>query len=223
MVVVFSLGGSIIIPGEVDVNYLKKFVLLVKRLSKKEKIVVVTGGGITARKYINSLNGHNVNTKSHVGIISTKLNAALVLGFFNRVERLPDSLKEVKKSLRRNNIIVCGSLGFQPNMTSDGDAAEIARYLKARLFINLTDVNGLYDKNPKLKNAKLIPRIGFYGFLRKANKFKYKPGQHFVLDQCAAEIIVKSKIKTCIINGRRFKDIENCFLGKKFLGTVIYG
>ena len=55
-----------------------------------------------------------------------------------------------------------------------------------------------------------------------ANKLKYQPGQHFVLDQTAAEIIMKNKIKTSII-GKNLKNLNNILKGKKFKGTIIQG
>ncbi len=225
MKIVISLGGSIIIPSEVNYTYLKKFVSLIKRYSKNNKIVIVTGGGITARKYINSLRKDNLNEDiySLIGIATTKLNARLVNGFFNKIiVDLPDSLQEVKKSLEKDNVVVIGSLGFQPDMTSDGDAAEVAEYIKADLFLNLTNVNGLYDKDPKkFKDAKLVSNIGFDEFYKIAKKIGFKAGQHFVLDYRGAEIIKKANIKTIILNGVDLNNLENVLNGKKFIGTVI--
>ena len=225
MKIVRSLGGSIIIPGEVNYTYLKKFVSLIKKYSKNNKIVIVTGGGITARKYINSLRKDNLNEDiySLIGIATTKLNARLVNGFFNKiVVDLPDSLIEVKKSLEKGNIVIIGSLGFQPDMTSDGDAAQVAEYIKADLFLNLTNVNGLYNKDPKKFNdAKLVSNIGFDEFYKIAKKIGFKAGQHFVLDYRGAEIIKKANIKTIILNGINLKNLENVLKGKRFIGTVI--
>ena len=225
MKLVISLGGSIIVPSEINYNYLKKFVLLIKKLSKNNKIVVVTGGGSTARKYINSLRKDNLNEDiySLIGIASTKLNARLVNGFFNKiVVNLPDSLREVGEALKKDNIAVVGSLGFQPDMTSDGDAAQVAEYIKADLFLNLTNVNGLFDKDPgKFKDAKLIKKVSFNEFYKTARKIGFKAGQNFVLDYKAAEIIRKTHIKTIILNGQNLKNLLNAINGKKFIGTVI--
>ena len=227
MNIVISLGGSIIVPDEINYSYLKKLSLIINKISKNNKIVIVTGGGNTARKYINSLRKDNLNEDiySLIGIATTKLNARLINGFFNKIiVNLPDSLGEVKEALKKDNMVIVGSLGFQPDMTSDGDAAQIAEYLKADLFINLTNVNGLYDKNPKeYKDAKLIKGITFDKFYSIAKKHKFKAGMHFVLDYTAANIIKRAKIKTFIINGLNLKNLENSLKGNKFIGTVING
>lgn len=223
-VIVFSLGGSLIVPYKVDYKYLHKFKLFISKLRKKYDIVIITGGGKTARSYINALKTEKLPEfySSIVGITTTKLNARLVAGYLNLMCRIPDSLKEVKDELFNHGVVVCGALGFQPDMTSDGDAAQIGEYLKAKVFINLTNVNGLYDKDPKkFKNAKLISSISYKEFLNIVRKIKYEAGQHFVLDQSAAEIISNARLKTVILNGNNFKNLDNFFSGKKFTGTLI--
>ena len=53
-----------------------------------------------------------------------------------------------------------------------------------------------------------------------ATKKQFKPGQHFVLDQKAAGIIMKNKIKTYIL-GKNMKNLDLLLSGKKFKGTII--
>src|SRR3989338_7287292 len=112
-VIVFSLGGSLIVPDSVDYRYLHRFKLFVKGLLTKYKVVIVTGGGKTARRYIEVLKKEKVDDKfySLVGIMATKLNARLVTGVFSLNEQIPDSLLEVKKELNKNGLVVCGALG----------------------------------------------------------------------------------------------------------------
>lgn len=221
-IVVISLGGSLIVPDEVDYDYLKKFKKLILEFSKKNKVVIVSGGGSTARKYIKVLRreGLTEDRCSLLGIKATKLNAFLVSNFLGVNKIIPDSIGGVKKDIKKRNIVVCGALGYHPKMTSDGDAAMIARALKGEL-INLTNVDGLYSKDPKKKGAKLIPSIGLMEFYKIANKIKYKAGQHFVLDQSASKIIKESKIKTVILNGYKLGNFKRYLDGKKFKGTVI--
>ena len=97
---------------------------------------------------------------------------------------------------------------------------KLANYLKSD-FINLTNVKGLYDKNPKkFRTAKFIPEISHKDFLKIAKKIEFKPGQHFVLDQKAAKIIKKYKIKTYIL-GQDLKQLDNVLKNKHFVGTLI--
>ena len=129
-------------------------------------------------------------------------------------------MKEVKNRLRITNVVVSGALGAEPNMTSDGNAAQVAEMIKADFFVNITNVKGLYTKHPKLRGAKFIPEISYSDFLKKAKKIKYKAGQHFVLDKPAAEIIKKAEIRTYIV-GKDLKNLKRVLNGKSFVGTVI--
>lgn len=221
---VLSLGGSLIFQDSIDYNYIKDLKNLLLKYSKKTKFIIVVGGGKTARTYIEPLSkeGLSVKEQSLTGIRITRLNARFMHKFFgkNPGSKIPKSLKEVDSILKKNNIVFCGSLRYKADNTSDGTAAEIAAYLKTN-FVNLTNVNGLYTKDPrKHKDARFIPEISFGNFFKMAD-FAYKPGQHFVLDQSAARIIKKHRIKTIIMNGKNLKNFENFLNNKKFIGTVI--
>lgn len=224
--VVISLGGSLIIPDEVDVPLLLEFRRVLEKHKKNYKFVIVCGGGSVARKYINGLRKIQASDflQSNVGISVTRLNARFMTYFFGKDANkgIPHDIKQVMNMLKKDDIVFCGALRYAPNQTSDSVAAKLANHLKA-VFINLTNVPGLYTKNPKeFKDARFIPEISWHDFYKRANAIKYKPGQHFVLDQTAAEIIMKEKITTYIL-GDNFKHLNNLLSGKKFTGTRIQG
>ena len=225
-VIVLSLGGSLIIPDDVDITFLQKFKAVIKKNTRKYKFIVVCGGGGIARKYISALEsaGLNEEFQSFSGISATRMNARFMSYVFgiNPKQGIPHTLNEVKKYIKKQNIVFCGALEYKPNQTSDSTAAGIARDFKTD-FINLTNVSGLYDKNPsKFKNAKFIFKISWTDFLAMSNKTKFKPGQHFVLDQTAARMILRNKIVTYIL-GKDLKQLDNLLNHRKFKGTVISG
>ena len=81
----------------------------------------------------------------------------------------------------------------------------------------------MYDKNPKeFKNAKLIHEISWEEFKKIVDKIKFRPGQHFVLDQTASKTIKTNKINTYIL-GKDMRQLDNLLNGKKFIGTKISG
>ena len=223
---VLSLGGSVIIPtytDKVDYGYLKSFKKLIESI-KDKRFVIVTGGGATARKYMNALEQEGLDKKTQclLGISVTRLNAAFMASFFDGMasQVIPRSLDEVKNLLLRNKVVFTGGLRYEEDNTSDGTAARIANYLHTH-FINITDVDGLYTKDPrKHKDAKFISHISFDDFDRMAKKIVYQPGQHFVLDQHASAIIKRHKIRTTIL-GRDLGNIRKCLNDKDFKGTVI--
>ncbi|MEJ2267995.1 MAG: UMP kinase [Nanoarchaeota archaeon] len=223
-VIVLSLGGSLIIPDNVNIKYLKDFKKTILKNIKKYKFIIVCGGGSIARKYINALKKVNLNKEfqSFSGISATRMNARFMNYFFeiNPEHGIPHTMETLKKYLRKRDIVFCGALEYKPNQTSDSTASQIANIFKSE-FINLTNVAGLYNKNPKkYKSAKFIPEISWKEFDKLANKLKFKPGQHFVLDQTASKVIMKNKITTYII-GEDLKQLDNLLNNKKFIGTKI--
>ena len=221
---VISLGGSRIVPEEVDEKFLKRFKKLIDS-HPSEKFVVVTGGGSTARKYISALRRADKKMKSQSieGIAVTRLHAGFMARFFgdSANEIIPRNMKKIKNLLNKNQIVFCGALRYKKKNTSDGTSAKLANYFECP-FINLTNVKGLYTSNPqKNKNAKLIKKISWEKFKMIVDKIKYSAGQHFVLDQAGAKIILDKKIPTYIVGS--IKEMGNILKGKKFEGTLIEG
>jgi len=226
-VVVISLGGSLILSEKkIDAKFLKKFREILRKNFSKYKFIVVCGGGRFAREYISILknSGANDEMQSFAGIATTRMNARFMAYFFkeDQKEGIPSTIETLEKYIKKREVVFCGALKYKPNQTSDSTSAQIAKHFNTDL-INLTNVDGLYDKNPlKNKNAKFIPKISWQEFNKRAQKIRYRPGMHFVLDPTAAKIILKDKIPTYIL-GKNLKQLNNFLKGKKFKGTIIFG
>lgn len=221
---VISLGGSRIIPNKVDYKFLREFKELINK-NKDKKFIVVCGGGNTAREYISALNNFNKSTKekSEIGIAITRLHAVFLTEVFgkNANDSIPKDMKQAKNLLRKNQIVFCGALRFKEDNTSDGTAAGLAAYLKCE-FINITNTTGLFSSDPKKdKNAVFIKEISWKDFEKMAKKIKFEAGQHFVLDQNAAKIIMKNKIPTYITDS--LSQVENILNKNEFIASVIRG
>jgi uridylate kinase len=161
-VIVLSLGGSLIVPEVMDLDFLRSLREVIKKNTKKYKFVIVCGGGSVARKYISALAEEHKSDylQSLVGISVTRLNARFMSYFFGFDPEfgIPHDMKHIKNLLKKDDIIFCGALRYAPNQTSDATACKLAAFLKTD-FINLTNVKGLYDKNPmKYKDAKFIKK-----------------------------------------------------------------
>ena len=221
---VISLGGSRIVPDDVDDEFLLKFKKLLDS-HRSQRFVVVTGGGSTARKYIVALRklGEGTWNQSMEGIAVTRLHAGFMTRFFGKEanEEIPMNMKRVRNMLGKNRIVFCGALRYRDKNTSDGTAAKIAGFLGCP-FINLTNVRGLYSADPrKDKRAKFISKISWRDFLKVVRKVKYEAGQHFVLDLVAAREIAKKRVVTYIVGS--LKAMDGILKGKRFIGTVVGG
>ncbi len=224
-VVVLSLGGSQIIPDDVNYSYLKKFKRVLEKHKRDYNFVVVCGGGSLARKYIKAIKKEGLSEfhQSLAGISATRSNARFVSHFFgfDSMHGVPHTVKTVGKYLKKQGIVFCGALEYKEDQTSDSVAAILAKRFGGE-FVNLTNVKGLYTKDPnKYKNAKFISEISWKDFDEMVQKIKFKPGQHFVLDQNASKVIRKKKIPTHII--KDLSQLDKYLSWQKFVGTTIEG
>lgn len=89
MIKVLSLGGSIVAPNGIDAVYLASFVKMAKEyldIDASNKLIIVVGGGATARSYQNECKKvlhsleHEVEKDAldWIGIMATRLNAQVV-------------------------------------------------------------------------------------------------------------------------------------------------
>jgi uridylate kinase len=222
MVEVFSLGGSLVCPDEIDVLFLKKFRnFILKWVREGKRFVIFVGGGKVARKYQKAAKKFGVRNEEldWIGISSTFLNAQLVKSIFGNFafeKVLTDPREKIKT---RKKIVIFG--GWKPGRSTDYDSVLAAKNFGAKRVINLSDVDFIYDKNPKkFKNAKPLEKISFDELFKIIGR-KWTPGINIPFDPEAAKLAQKEKIKVIFLNGRNFKNLEKVFLGKKFKGTII--
>lgn len=219
--VVISLGGSIIVPKGINVQFLKKFRDLIRDFSKKgHRFAVYCGGGSLARAYQNACKKIAKLDKSQIdwiGIHATRLNAHMlniVMGSLTDDAIITDPTKKVKT---RKSVIAAG---WKPGWSTDYDSVLLASNLKASVVINITNVDYVYDKDPKkFRDAKPINSITWREFLKIIGR-KWEPGLHAPFDPVAAKAAEKLGIKA-IITGSSIENIANILNNKKFKGTVI--
>ncbi|MBP7708204.1 UMP kinase [Candidatus Pacearchaeota archaeon] len=223
-VIVLSLGGSLIVPNEIDLKFLKEFRNVILKNTPKYKFVIVCGGGSVARTYIKALksDGKKEYLQDLIGISVTRLNARFLAYLFGKDPEwgIPHDMDHIENLLKKNDVVFCGGLRYAPEQTSDTTAVRLAHYLKTD-FVNLTNVKGLYDKNPsKFKDAKFIKKITIDGLNKIVMIIEQQPGMHAPVDHSAMKIIKLHGIKTTIL-GKDMKNFDNFLNGKQFVGSVI--
>ncbi len=204
-------------PKELDVIFLKKFSKLIKELKKKHKLSIVCGGGYTARIYTKKAKELSLTTNQahELGIFATHLNSKLIAELING----KFSNEHPEKIGRMRGLIVSG--GYKVGWTTDTDAALIAKTMKADVLINLTNVKGVYTKDPnKFKDAKLISQMNWKQFEEMFGKKVTGAGKHYVFDPIAGQICKKNKIKVVVMD-KNIKNLKSFINNNKFIGTVI--
>ena len=220
--IILSLGGSLIYPEDFDFNFLKKFKQVIEKYIKKNyRFVIICGGGKLARNF------QQVASKSKklsnkeldwLGIYATKINAHLLKSVFNEhADENIISNPNLKIKFRKNIIIASGWL---PGWSTDYDAVLLAKNLRIKEIINMSNVDYVYDKDPKkYGNAQKIEKINWQDY-SKLISHKWKAGMNVPFDPVAAKEARKSGIRVNII-GKDLKNLENLLDGKKFKGTII--
>lgn len=220
MKLVFSVGGSLICPDEIDAEYVEKFSEFIEKLSEKHKIYVVVGGGKTARKYVSSARKFNANEFfcDLIGIEITRINACILISALNLNYMPYKTIAEASGSTEK--IVVMG--GTHPMHTTDGVSAMLSENISADYFINLTNVDYVYDKDPrKFKDAKKFETLTYDELIKICNQTEMTASANNVIDLLAAKTIKRSAIKTFVIDGKNLDNIKKAIEGEKFIGTLI--
>ncbi|PIP22740.1 MAG: UMP kinase [Candidatus Nealsonbacteria bacterium CG_4_8_14_3_um_filter_39_7] len=220
MKIVFSVGGSLVCPDEIDNGYIEKLSKFINKLAKKHRIYAVVGGGKTARKYVASLREFKANEFfcDMLGIEITRINACLLISALNLSYMPYRKIVDASESAER--IVIMG--GTHPMHTTDGVAAMLAENVSADYFINLTNIDYVYDKDPnKFRDAKKLETVSYDELISISNQAEMKAGANNVLDLLAAKNIKRSSMKTFIINGKKLENVEKAIEGKKFIGTLV--
>ena len=220
--IILSLGGSLIAPEEIDVAFLRKFRhLILKHINKGKKFVIVTGGGKICRKYQNAARAVVKLEKEDVdwlGIHSTRLNAHLIRTIF-RKEAHPKVIKNpIEKVDFKEKVLIAS--GWKPGSSTDCVAVLLAKNLGAKKIINLTNVDYVYDKDPKIKGAKIIKEIKWKDFIKIIGT-KWDPGLNAPFDPVASQEAKKDRMTVVIVNGKNIENLEKVLSGDEFDGTVI--
>lgn len=223
---IISLGGSMIVPEEIDTEYLKKFKDMIInhiKMNEKSTVIIVCGGGKTCRKYQNATKVTNINSNTEdldwVGIMSTKLNAEMVRVMFKdfAYKKVIDNPED---EIVTDKQIIIGA-GYLPGSSSDKDAILLAKNFKADKIINLTNIEYVYDKDPKIyKDAKRLENISWDEFT-KIFDMEWKAGMNAPFDPVAARLAKKENISVNIIKGNDFDSIKSAIKRDSFVGTII--
>ena len=218
--IVIKLSGRVF--GMDSVKTLKDYAALFSEISKSCQPVIVAGGGNIARHYINHArsSGADESTLDELGIEISRLNAKLLIyALRNKAyPHPPTTLPEVKQAVDSGLVVIAG--GLHPGQSTNGTAALIAEKIGAEEFLNATDVDGVYDKDPnKYENAKMFKQIELGVLRRILVHEETMAGGYDLMDIVALKIIERSKIKTRILKAD-LKDLERAVRGE-VVGTTI--
>jgi uridylate kinase len=151
-ITIISLGGSLIIPDNIDSEFLQRFKrLILGFIDDGKKFALICGGGKTARKYMTAAKEMNQDLTTEdldwVGISCTKLNANLVKSLFKDYTNTEIIVNPTSKINFEKDVLIAA--GWKPGCSTDYDAFLLAKNIGAKTIINLSNIDYAYDKDPR--------------------------------------------------------------------------
>ncbi len=222
---VISLGGSLISTLQgVEIVFLRAFQKIITgAIRQGQKFIIVAGGGTLCRSY-NEVARQLVKPSQEdldwMGIMACRMNGYL-LKVVLRQYAYPKLVIDLQEFPKKSYSVVVAE-PWEPGHSSDGPAVEMARYQDSGTIVNLTNIDYVYDSDPKKSpSAKPLPRLSWDEYRKLIGK--WKPRGNYPFDPVASQMAQKAGIGVAIMNGANLGNFENYLKGKEWKGTMIEG
>jgi uridylate kinase len=225
--IVISVGGSLIVPDQIDVAFLKKLKdFIVTETTNGRHFIIIAGGGKTARRYQDAASEASDDLQNEdldwLGLHATRLNGHLLRTVFRDLAHPviitnPDEVLDVPK-----NTPLIVAAGYRPGASTDLRAIQIADKVGAHKVINLSNTDYVYTANPQTDpTAEKIESISWADF-RKLIPEEWDPGLSSPFDPVAAKEAERLGIEVAQINGTHLEYLINYLHDEEFIGTRIH-
>jgi len=194
---------------------------LKKLLIKKTQICIVIGGGNIFRGLEASSQGMDRANADYMGMLATVLNGLALQNALEKIEvqtRVMSAFpiqsicetyirRRAIRHMDKNRIVICTAGTGNPYFSTDTSAALRAAELDCDVIYKATQVDGIYDKDPKkFKNAKKYSKLSFKRYINENLK---------VMDTSAIAISRDNKIPIKLFSINE----KNCFV-KMFMNKL---
>lgn len=223
---VLSLGGSIVAPEKVDVEFLTRFKASIAGYLEERKdarLILTVGGGAPARIYQEAARKISPSSSAEeldwLGIRATHLNGELVRAVFSEYvenELVTDPTGDFSFDGR---ILVAA--GWKPGFSTDTDAVYLARKFGAKTVVNLSNIKKVYTDDPrKNPDAKPLDHISWDDFIAMVGE-TWTPGKNTPFDPIASQIARKEGMRVICMDGRNIENLMAMLSDRPFEGTTI--
>ena len=229
--IVIKFGGSLLFSegGTINSQKITEFCNIIKSNKDYNSIVIVCGGGTVARQYIRAIREFTENEVlcDLIGIDISRINSQLIIANLKGLAytKVPKSFEELSVAISSHKIVVMG--GLQPGQSTTSVAITVAEYLKAEKLVILTDVDGIYDKDPNLYNdAKLIEKISYNSLqkliLESSVDTQASAGEYRIFDAVSLQILKRSGLNVLVMSGEKLNQFTKLWNNEKeIIGTII--
>ncbi|MFX0197428.1 MAG: UMP kinase [Candidatus Hodarchaeota archaeon] len=223
---IIKIGGSLLFEKEEFVlERIKQLAKTLRNLHEDgHKLLVVVGGGRMARNYIGAVRacGGSEASADVVGIEISRNNARVMIAALGEVAypEVPVSFTAALTAVATGKIVVLG--GLSPGQSTNAVAALMAEAIGAQLFLNATDVDGVYPTDPQEDpHAKMIPRLNIDEFAEIIGRSVSRAGYYPLFDQVALQIVQRGQIEVIFLNGKDPANISKAINGEKIGSKVV--
>ena len=229
--IVIKFGGSLLFSEGGTINYEKitEFCDLIKNDQNYDSIIIVCGGGTIARQYIKAIREFTENEIlcDLIGIDISRINSRLIVANMKEFAypQVPESFKELSTAIITSKIVVMG--GLQPGQSTTSVAIQVAEFLKTARLVILTDVDGIYDKDPKVfDDAKLLRELNYDSLqkiiLEMSGDKQAAAGEYRIFDAVSLQILKRSNVVVSVISGSNLDQFKKLWNNEKAnVGTTI--
>jgi len=187
---------------------------------------IVVGGGNFLRARSNSLHDIERTTADYMGMLASVLNALALQGSLEsldvetRVQTAieirevaePQIRRRAMRHLEKGRIVIFAAGTGNPYFTTDTAAALRAAEMGAEALLKGTNVDGIYERDPKEDAAaKKLETLTYLDALRRGIR---------VMDATAISLSMDTKIPVVVFDLRKRGNIRRVLLGERIGSTI---
>ncbi|MBA4394322.1 MAG: UMP kinase [Desulfobacca sp.] len=213
----------------IDVKVIEKTAQAIKEVvSLGVKLGIVVGGGNIFRGVAASARGMDRIQADYLGMLATLFNAVAIKEALKKakipaqvlsalpVQALAETYlpQPAKDLMEKGTVLLLAAGTGNPFFTTDTAAALRAAELGTEVILKATQVDGVFDENPRVNpKAKIYKQISYADFLQ---------GHLQVMDATAVSLAREHNIPLIVFNGLVEGNLKKIILGFP-IGTLIKG
>ena len=205
----------------IKLSVVDRIAMDIKNLSKKKiNICIVIGGGNIFRGLAASADGMDRAQADYMGMLATVLNSLALQNALEKINidtRVMSALpiqsicetyirRRAIRHMEKGRIVICAAGTGNPYFSTDTAAALRAAELTCDVIYKATQVDGIYNKDPKkFKNAKKYDNITYKKYLNDNLK---------VMDSSAISVAKDNNIPIIVFSISEKNCLTKTYVGK---------
>ena len=222
--ILLKLSGEALMGDDsygIKLSVVDRIAMDIKNLSKKKiNICIVIGGGNIFRGLAASADGMDRAQADYMGMLATVLNSLALQNALEKINvdtRVMSALpiqsicetyirRRAIRHMEKGRIVICAAGTGNPYFSTDTAAALRAAELTCDVIYKATQVDGIYNKDPKkFKNAKKYDKISYKKYLNDNLK---------VMDSSAISVAKDNNIPIIVFSISEKNCLAKTYVGK---------